>query len=60
LVIERAVINIQVPCKAKSLFYLFILTENGFLPGGSGAAIRHNTQITHHTQTKQHTKVHNQ
>jgi hypothetical protein len=31
---------------------LFILTENGFLPGGSGTTIRHNTQITHHVQTK--------
>jgi hypothetical protein len=29
---------------------LFILTANGFLPGGSGTTIRHNTQITHITQ----------
>jgi hypothetical protein len=28
---------------------LFILTENGFLPGSSGTTIRHNTQITHIT-----------
>jgi hypothetical protein len=26
------------------------LTANGFLPGGSGTTIRHNTQITHITQ----------
>jgi hypothetical protein len=31
-------------------YYLFILTANGFLSGGSGTAIRHNTQITHNTQ----------
>jgi hypothetical protein len=31
------------------LLLLFILTANGFLPGGSGT-IRHNTQITHITQ----------
>jgi hypothetical protein len=29
--------------------YLFILTANGFLHGGSGATIRHNTQIAHIT-----------
>jgi hypothetical protein len=29
---------------------LFILTANGFLPGGSGNTIRHNKQITHITQ----------
>jgi hypothetical protein len=29
---------------------LFILTVNGFVPGGSDTAIRHNTQITHITQ----------
>jgi hypothetical protein len=29
---------------------LFILTANGFLPGGSGTTIRHNSQITHITQ----------
>jgi hypothetical protein len=38
------------------LWYLFIylltLTADGFLPGGSGTTIRHNTQITHHPQTK--------
>jgi hypothetical protein len=32
--------------------YLFTLTANGFLLGGSGTTIRHNTQITHHAQTK--------
>jgi hypothetical protein len=31
-------------------YYLFILTANGFLPGGSGATIKHNKQITHITQ----------
>jgi hypothetical protein len=31
-------------------YYLFILTANGFSPGGSGTTIRHNTQITHITQ----------
>jgi hypothetical protein len=30
---------------------LFILTANGFVPGGSGTTIRHNTQNnTHHTK----------
>jgi hypothetical protein len=29
------------------LLLLFILTANGYLPGGSGTTIRHNTQITH-------------
>jgi hypothetical protein len=29
---------------------LFILTANGFLPGGSGNIIRHKKQITHITQ----------
>jgi hypothetical protein len=38
------------------IIYLFILTANGFLPGGSGTTIRHNTQITHHTQTKHSTQ----
>jgi hypothetical protein len=32
------------------LLLLFILTANGFLPGGSGTTIRHNKQITHITQ----------
>jgi hypothetical protein len=42
----------------KSKELLFILTANGFLPGGSGTTIRHNTQgthitkLTHHAQTK--------
>jgi hypothetical protein len=27
---------------------IFILTANGFLSGGSGSTIRHNTQITYH------------
>jgi hypothetical protein len=40
---------------------LFILTANGFLPGGSGSTIRHNTQhksqkITQHAQTKHGTQ----
>jgi hypothetical protein len=29
---------------------LFILTANGFSPGGSGTTVRHNAQITHITQ----------
>jgi hypothetical protein len=41
-------------------YYFFIitiyLTANGFLPGGSGTTVRHNTQITHHTQTKHSTQ----
>jgi hypothetical protein len=32
------------------LLLLFILTANGFLPGGSGNTMRHNKQITHITQ----------
>jgi hypothetical protein len=46
------------------LFLLFILTANEFLPGGSGATIIHNAQITHITQNNtphsnktQHTKT---
>jgi hypothetical protein len=37
----------------KQLFYyyfLFILTADRFLSGGSGTTIRHNTQIRHITQ----------
>jgi hypothetical protein len=30
--------------------FLFALTANEFLPGGSGTTVRHNTQITHITQ----------
>jgi hypothetical protein len=29
-----------------AIIFIF-LTANGFSPGGSGTAIRHNTQITH-------------
>jgi hypothetical protein len=36
-----------------SLILLFILTANGFSPGGNGTAIRHNTRITHITKNKQ-------
>jgi hypothetical protein len=32
------------------ILIVFILTANGFLPGGCRTAIRHNTQITHITQ----------
>jgi hypothetical protein len=31
------------------LLLLFILTANGFIPGGSDTTIRHNRQITHVT-----------
>jgi hypothetical protein len=34
----------------EELLLLFILTSNGYSPGGSGTTIRHNTQITHITQ----------
>jgi hypothetical protein len=34
----------------KHIIYIFILTANGFSPGGSGTTIRHNTQTTHITQ----------
>jgi hypothetical protein len=37
---------------------LFIVTANGFLPGGSGTTIRHNTQITHITQNYRNNKGH--
>jgi hypothetical protein len=39
---------------------LFILTENGYLPGGSGTTIGHNTQITQRSNETQHTKLHTQ
>jgi hypothetical protein len=32
------------------IILLFILTANGFLPGGSGNTIRQNKEITHITQ----------
>jgi hypothetical protein len=45
--------------------YLFILTANWFLRGGSGTTVMHNTQITHITQNNtphcnktQHAKLH--
>jgi hypothetical protein len=50
------------PMFKASIYLLFILTANGFLPGGSRTTIRHNTQITHikqnthHAQTKQSTQ----
>jgi hypothetical protein len=34
----------------KLVLLLFILTANGFSPGGSGTTIRHDKQITHITQ----------
>jgi hypothetical protein len=43
-------------CNRDIFTLLFILTVNGFLPGDSGTAIRHNTQITHHAQTKHSTQ----
>jgi hypothetical protein len=39
------------------LLLLFILTANEFLPGGSGATIRHDAQITHITQNNKHNKL---
>jgi hypothetical protein len=45
------------------LLLLFILTANGFLPGGSGITIRHNTHHTNNTPCSnktQHTKLHKQ
>jgi hypothetical protein len=38
------------------ILLLFILTANGFLPGGNGTTIRRNTQITHHAETKHSTQ----
>jgi hypothetical protein len=32
------------------LLLLLLLTANGFIPGGSGATIRHNHKTTHITQ----------
>jgi hypothetical protein len=32
------------------IIIIIILTANGYLPGGSGTIIRHNTQITNFTQ----------
>jgi hypothetical protein len=50
-----------------SYIIIIILTADGFLPGGSGNTIRHNTQITHIAQNiiprsneTQHTKLHTQ
>jgi hypothetical protein len=42
------------------LLLLFILSANGFSPGGSSATIRHNTQITQPSNETQHTKLHTQ
>jgi hypothetical protein len=33
------------------LLLLLLLTANEFVPGGSGATIRHNNKTTHTTQT---------
>jgi hypothetical protein len=45
-------------------FIIYYLAVNGFLPGGSGTTIIHNTQMTHITQNNtprsnetQHTKL---
>jgi hypothetical protein len=32
------------------IIYLFTLTVNGFLAGGSGTTIRHTIQMTRHTK----------
>jgi hypothetical protein len=40
----------QSPISRYIIMYIFILTANGFSPGGSGITIRHNTQTTHITQ----------
>jgi hypothetical protein len=46
------------------LLLLFNLTANGFLPGGNGTTVRHNTQkymshkITHYAQTKHSIQSH--
>jgi hypothetical protein len=52
---------------SRVIYLLFILITNEFLPGDSGTAIRHNTQITDITQNNtpssnktQHTKLHKQ
>jgi hypothetical protein len=40
------------------LLLLFILAATGFVPGGSGTTIRHNTQNnTPHSNKTQHTKL---
>jgi hypothetical protein len=52
------------PSQEESDLLIFILTANGFSPGGSGTTIRHNTQTTHITQNNtrsnetQYTKIH--
>jgi hypothetical protein len=49
------------PCQASNgtvlRLILFILTVNGFLPGGCGTTIRHNTQATHITQISHHAQT---
>jgi hypothetical protein len=40
----------------KNIITIIILTANGFLAGGSGTTIRHNTQTTLHAQTKHSTQ----
>jgi hypothetical protein len=53
-------------CFINLIYDIFILTANGFSPGGSGTTIRHNTQTTHITQNNttinetQYTKIHTQ
>jgi hypothetical protein len=49
------------PCSSRWFYYLlllFILTANGYLPGGSGTTIRHNKQIKHITQNYTNDKGH--
>jgi hypothetical protein len=48
-------------CVLLLLLLLFILTANGFVPGGSGTTIRHTTQNnTPHSNKTQHTKLQKQ
>jgi hypothetical protein len=64
---KNSTLNLQIRPYTLLFLLLFVLTVNGFLPGGSGSTIRHNTQITHITQNNtphlnktQHTKLHKQ
>jgi hypothetical protein len=59
--------NYKMQLQLNPTFVLFILTANGFLPGGNGTTVRHNTQMTHITQNNtphsnktQHTKLYKQ
>jgi hypothetical protein len=48
----QSVVSVREQCKSQKYIYIyiFILTANGFSPGGNGTTLRHYPQTTHITQ----------